>query len=65
MPITVDYQNPKELMKEIYILASRTQLSTYDASYLNLAIRKKITLATLDKALIKAASNMSISLFSP
>jgi len=63
LPITIEQENPERLMREIYILATEAQLSTYDASYLHLAMRKGLALATLDKALIKAASNMSIPLF--
>ena len=38
----------------IDLLAARHQLSSYDAAYLELALRRKIPLATLDTALLKA-----------
>ena len=38
----------------IDLLAARHQLSSYDAAYLELALRRKIPLATLDAALLKA-----------
>ena len=39
---------------EVLRLARRHELSVYDAVYLELAMRKQIALATLDKALIAA-----------
>ena len=38
----------------IDLLAARHQLSSYDAAYLELALRRKMPLATLDAALLKA-----------
>ena len=49
--------------KEIYELAQRYQLSAYDAAYLELAIRKGASLASLDKQLIKAASSSGINVY--
>ena len=63
LPIEIEQESPERLMREIYMLARDAQLSTYDASYLDLAMRKGLPLATLDKALIGAASNFNIELF--
>lgn len=42
--------------REILTLARSQALPTYDAAYLELAIRRGIPLATQDKALVRAAT---------
>ncbi|MDR2844984.1 MAG: type II toxin-antitoxin system VapC family toxin, partial [Puniceicoccales bacterium] len=44
-------------------LAERYQLTIYDAAYLEIAVRRKIPLATLDRALIAAAKSAGVGLF--
>ncbi|MCD5406675.1 MAG: type II toxin-antitoxin system VapC family toxin [Desulfotomaculum sp.] len=44
-----------EFSKEIHRLAQLYQLSAYDATYLELALRTSSSLATMDKQIIKAA----------
>jgi predicted nucleic acid-binding protein len=44
-------------------LARRYQLSSYDASYLELALRQGIPLATLDEDLQKAAKRAGVKMF--
>lgn len=51
-------------MHSVFVLASQTDLTIYDAAYLELALREGIPLLTLDKGLIKAAKNLNISLSS-
>ena len=63
LPIDIEQESPARLMREIYMLARDAQLSTYDASYLDLAMRKGLPIATLDKDLIRAASDFNIELF--
>ncbi len=46
----------------IFRIARKYQLSFYDAAYLELAIRKRVPLATLDKALRGAAEAAGIAL---
>jgi len=43
-------------------LARRHQLTVYDASYLELAIRSRVQLATLDGALLRAAAKEGVEL---
>jgi predicted nucleic acid-binding protein len=45
-------------------LAARHQLSVYDAAYLELAMRRQGTLATLDAALAKAARGVGLDVIS-
>ncbi|OGL48521.1 MAG: hypothetical protein A2161_17440 [Candidatus Schekmanbacteria bacterium RBG_13_48_7] len=51
------------LCSHIYDLAKTNQLSAYDAAYLELAIRKDATLATLDKELLETATTSGIRTF--
>jgi hypothetical protein len=44
------------MLREILALARKHQLSTYDASYLDLAIRQEVPLFTLDSGLSTADS---------
>jgi predicted nucleic acid-binding protein len=47
-------------MRTIFTLAGQTELTIYDAAYLELALREKIPLATFDKQLAKAAKGLHI-----
>ena len=55
LPITIDTETTDWAWTATVELAERLRLSVYDASYLELAMRRKLPLATLDKDLIKAA----------
>ena len=59
LPIFVEYERP-EMMKELLALARSNKLSSYDASYLDLAMRKGIPMATLDNKLIEAAKRIDV-----
>jgi len=63
LPITVIQESPDRMTREILALAREHQLSTYDASYLDLAMRKGLPLATQDKALKKEAIACSVEIF--
>ena len=47
---------------DILFLAREHKLSTYDASYLDLAMREGVALLTLDKGLRRAATRCQIPL---
>ena len=64
LPIVVEQESPERMFKEILALAREHRLSSYDASYLDLAMRKGLSIATLDKNLIAAAKACVIPLFS-
>jgi len=55
----VEYERP-EMMKELLALGRSNNLSSYDASYLDIAMRKGIPIATLDKRLIEAARRINV-----
>lgn len=59
LPIVVEYERP-EMMKELLALARAYNLSSYDASYLYLAMRKGLPIATLDNKLIEAARRIEV-----
>lgn len=65
LPITVEQETPERMLKEIVSLAREHGLSTYDASYLDLAMRLGLPLATLDASLVKAAKKCSVPAFEP
>ena len=60
LPISVEQVQPESLMVEILALAREHKLSSYDASYLNLAMNKGVPIATLDKGLRFAAKKAQV-----
>ena len=62
MPIEVDPQTSARALHETLQLARRFGLSAYDASYLELALRSGLPLATLDQPLRKAAGEIGAAL---
>ena len=60
LPITTDAETDSRAFREILNLARTTSLTTYDASYLELAMRHGVPLATLDKDLIRAARGVAV-----
>jgi len=65
LPITVEQEPPERMLKEIVALAREHGLSTYDASYLDLAMRFDLSLATQDTFLAKAAKKCKVPAFDP
>ncbi|MDY6990712.1 MAG: type II toxin-antitoxin system VapC family toxin [Thermodesulfobacteriota bacterium] len=65
LPIIVEQEPPERIFKEIFALARQHRLSSYDASYLDLAMRKGLPIATDDKNLVAAAKRSTVPLFSP
>lgn len=63
LPITVLQEPPERTFGPILSLARETGLSSYDASYLDLAMREGLPLATLDEALAKTARSQGVGLF--
>lgn len=61
-PIVVDATSASRALTETLQLARRYRLSAYDASYLELALRAGVPLATLDEALKRAATKAGLSL---
>lgn len=61
LPIVVDPETGSRAFREILALARQERLTTYDAAYLELAMRKAIPLATLDRALSRAARRRGVA----
>lgn len=62
MPITVDAPNDFGAIRSLLEIAREFRLSAYDATYLELAVRKEIPLATKDKKLREAARSCKLEL---
>ncbi len=63
LPIFVEQESPERMVKEIFALARSLDLSSYDASYLDLAMRKGLSIASLDKNLIRASKKVKVPIF--
>ena len=62
LPISIDTETGKRAWKETIALADRHQLTVYDATYLELAMRLSLPLATLDRDLRNAAQAEGVAL---
>lgn len=60
LPIVTDAETESRALREILTLARTENLTTYDAAYLELAMRRNMELATRDKALIQAARGVRV-----
>jgi predicted nucleic acid-binding protein len=65
LPISVEQEPPERMLKEIVSLAREHRLSTYDASYLDLAMRLDLPLSTRDISLVKAANKCKVPAYEP
>jgi predicted nucleic acid-binding protein len=63
LPILVEDETPDRILGGILALAREYGLSSYDASYLDLAIRTSLPIATLDQDLRKAARRCGVPLW--
>jgi len=63
LPIVIEPEKPERMLGEILSLAREQGLSTYDATYLHLAMRQGFPLATTDEFLRKAATRAGVQLF--
>jgi len=62
LPIQVIEKDNQSVWGNVLAVARKYELSAYDASYLELAMREGLPLATLDKGLKKAAKMSGINL---
>ncbi len=60
LPISVEHTSQNEIFNSVITLARVEGLTSYDAAYLELAIRQGLPLATRDKKLVQAANNANI-----
>jgi len=64
LPIHVEAVSAGHIFEKVFPLAREQGLSCYDAAYLELALRLGLPLATLDKALRRAAARVGAPLVS-
>ncbi|WP_330925970.1 type II toxin-antitoxin system VapC family toxin [Candidatus Sororendozoicomonas aggregata] len=63
LPIYVDPLTANQAFSRTLGLARNYNLSSYDAAYLELAVRERLPLATLGHALAKAANKAGVKLY--
>ncbi len=62
LPMEIDVETNDRIWTDTIKLANRHRLTIYDATYLELASRRKLPLATLDKDLQKAGKKMGLEI---
>ncbi len=65
LPIEIDASTAHQAFSRTLNIAQIYKLSSYDAAYLELAIRTNQPLATLDKQLCKAAKIAKVEIYKP
>jgi predicted nucleic acid-binding protein len=60
LPIFVEKQERAAVLGSVFALAAEVGLTSYDASYLQLAMRDGLAIATLDAAMRKAARKVDV-----
>ena len=60
LPIMLDLDTAERAWGEAALLAERFRLSVYDATYLELALRRRLPLASLDQGLREAAMAVGV-----
>ena len=63
LPITVDPLTANQSFSHIMALSRAYKLSSYDAAYLELSIRERLPLASLDKGLVRAAKKADVEIY--
>jgi predicted nucleic acid-binding protein len=63
LPLRVDAFTYQKSLNRIMVLARSYKLSSYDAAYLELALREGLPLATLDREMIKAARKAGVDIY--
>ena len=61
LPITVDDETTTRAWSDVLSVARAQNLSVYDGTYLELALRRGLTLATLDERLKAAAAAVGVA----
>ena len=63
LPIIAEQDSPERVFGQIVALARAHSLSTYDASYQDLAMRNGLPLATQDTRLLHAAKQCGVAIY--
>jgi predicted nucleic acid-binding protein len=62
LPITVDAKTGEKAFTDVLTLARTHKLTSYDAAYLELALREGLALATLDEELKRVANKLGVTI---
>src|SRR5215469_8812598 len=62
LPISVESSDSDRVFNQVTSLARHQQLTSYDAAYLELALRERIPIATLDERLRQSARVLGIKI---
>ena len=65
LPIYVDPLTAHQAFSRTLVLSREYNISSYDASYLELAMREGLPLSSLDKKLVKAAKKADVEIYKP
>lgn len=65
LPIVVDERWPSSGMDDLIRLGRGYGLSSYAAAYLDLALREKLPIATLDEKVLHTAQRLAIPIYEP
>lgn len=65
LPITLDEETPIRAWGDVLRLARAHHLTVYDAAYLELALRERLPIATLDDKLKAAAAAAGVAEYKP
>jgi len=63
LPILTDQETTARAWREILTMARADRLTTYDATYLELAVRRGLPLLTKDTELVRAARRLGVQVF--
>jgi len=63
LPIVTDQETTARAWREILTMARADRLTTYDATYLELAVRRGLPLLTKDIELVRAARRLGVQVF--
>jgi predicted nucleic acid-binding protein len=62
LPIEIEHPSVQQMFTSVRMLAGQHKLTAYDASYLELAVRHGLQIASSDKALVRAAQVAGVGL---
>ena len=65
LPVHVDPLTAHQAFSRTLALSRAYNINSYDASYLELAMREGLPLASLDKKLVKAAKKADVEIYKP
>jgi predicted nucleic acid-binding protein len=65
LPIEIEDPTRTRMFVSVRALVGQYELTAYDASYLELAIRHQLPIAALDNALAKAAREAGVAIVQP